>query len=82
MIRNRYKKNKQTTNLYNIARWKLDNPVENWLGNKADKNKKWKKIYVLYYRLFDYEYYIKGFKFINQVIDNHNWKKVGGTQRN
>ena len=36
-----------------ITRWKLDNPLENWLGYKADKSEFWKRLYVLYYRLFD-----------------------------
>ena len=26
-----------------IARWKLNNPFENWLGQKADTSECWKK---------------------------------------
>ena len=40
-----------------ISRWKLDNKFENWLGYKADKSEFWKRLYVLYYRLFDNKYY-------------------------
>ena len=29
-----------------IARWKLNNSFENWLGYKADKSEFWKSVYV------------------------------------
>ncbi len=51
-----------------ITRWKLNNPIENWLGQKADTSECWKKIYVLYYKLFDYQYYSKGLKYIEEEI--------------
>ena len=35
-----------------IARWKLDNPLENWLGYKADCSEFWKKVYIFYYNVF------------------------------
>lgn len=43
-----------------ISRWKLDNRFENWLGYKADKNDCWKRLYLLYYKIFDYKYYKGG----------------------
>ena len=51
-----------------ITKWKLNNLFENWLGYKADTSEFWKKIYVFYYRLFDYKYYSKGIRFINEEI--------------
>lgn len=51
-----------------ITRWKLNNFFENWLGQKADTSECWKKIYVLYYKLFDYQYYSKGLKCIKEEI--------------
>ena len=52
-----------------ITRWKLDNWLENQLGYLADKNEFWKKIYVLYYRIFDNKYYQCGLKFIEKEIE-------------
>ena len=51
-----------------IARWKLDNPFENWLSYKADKSEGWKRIYVWYYRLFDHKYYLGGVKMIDRQL--------------
>lgn len=51
-----------------IARWKLDNPFENWLSYKADNSEFWKAIYVFYYKLFDAEYYYGGLRFINNHL--------------
>lgn len=51
-----------------ISRWKLDNKFENWLGYKADKSEFWKRLYVLYYRLFDNEYYWGGIKLADKEI--------------
>ena len=65
-----------------ITNWKLDNAIENWLGYKADKSEFWKRIYVLYYKLFDAAYYKNGLPYIKKEIEkrlpelsNHN---VGG----
>ena len=52
-----------------ITKWKLDNPIENWLGYKADKSEFWKRLYVLYYKIFDHQYYSKGKKYIHKEID-------------
>lgn len=51
-----------------ITKWKLDNPFENWLGYKADTSEFWKRIYVLYYKIFDRQYYNNGIRFINEEI--------------
>lgn len=50
-----------------ISRWKLDNCFENWLGYKADKSEYWKRLYLLYYKIFDYKYY----KSSVQLVQNH-----------
>lgn len=70
-----------------ISRWKLDNPLENWLGSLADKSELWKRLYVLYYRLFDADYYEKGMPFLEKEIGkqlaNEPWltESVGGIKR-
>lgn len=55
-----------------IARWRLDNSVERYLGRLADSHEFFKKIYVLYYKIFDRKYYLNGIKMLNKTIDN--WK--------
>lgn len=52
-----------------IARWKLDNWFENWLGYRADKSEFWKRLYVLYYRIFDCTYYKNGLPHIQKEIE-------------
>lgn len=52
-----------------ITKWKLDNSFENWLGYKADKSEFWKRLYVLFYRLFDNAYYKNGLPYIRKEID-------------
>lgn len=52
-----------------ISRWKIDTPFENWLGSFADKSEFWKRMYVLYYRLFDHEYYVKGMPYLLKEIE-------------
>lgn len=61
-----------------IARWKLDNPFENWLSYKADNSEWWKRLYVWYYQLLDRKYYKGGLKFINsqlQIFENE-WRGI------
>lgn len=53
-----------------ITRWKLDNWFENWLGYKADKSEFWKRLYVLYYRIFDSTYYKNGLPYVQKEIEN------------
>ena len=55
---------------YGTAVWKIDTPFENWLGKKADKSEFFKKLYVLYYKIFDKEYYQKGLKMIDDAIND------------
>lgn len=54
-----------------IARWKLDTPLENWLGEKADKSEFWKKLYNFYYRLLDTKYYNVGVGMVDKFIEMH-----------
>lgn len=68
-----------------ISRWKLDNPFEHWLGSMADQCEFWKRIYVLYYKLADSEYYKKGLSYLRREIERQrpntqiiNW---GGVER-
>ena len=53
-----------------IARWKIDTPVENWLSFKADNSEFWKRLYVLYYRIFDSKYYKGGLNFIDRYMSD------------
>ena len=53
---------------YGTAVWKIDVPFENWLGKKADTSEFFKKLYVLYYKIFDKEYYQKGLKMVDEAI--------------
>ena len=55
---------------YGTAIWKIDTPFENWLGKKADKSEFFKRLYVLYYKIFDKEYYQKGLKMIDDAISD------------
>lgn len=70
-----------------ITRWKLDNPFENWLGHLADKNELWKRLYVLYYRLFDADYYKNGMPYLDKEISKQLLKEpwlasvVGGGKK-
>lgn len=61
-----------------IARWKLNNPFENWLSYKADKSELWKCLYVSYYKLFDTKYYKGGLKYINRQLElfENEWEGV------
>lgn len=53
---------------YGTAVWKLDTPFENWLGKRADNSEFFKTLYVLYYKVFDREYYKKGLEMISKAI--------------
>lgn len=59
-----------------IARWKLNTPLEGWLGHRADNSEFWKRIYVLFYRIFDSKYYNGGLHYINEIIQKKKdeWK--------
>ena len=59
-----------------IAKWKINTPFENWLSHKADYSEFWKKIYVLYYKIFDSKYYKGGIPFIKEAIESRKeeWK--------
>lgn len=51
-----------------IARWKIDTKFENWLGYKADNSVFFKKLYVLYYKVYDKKYYEGGVTIIKRYI--------------
>lgn len=54
-----------------IARWKIDTPFENWLSLRADRSELFKRLYILYYQLFDRKYYQRGAKMAGNAIINH-----------
>ncbi len=53
---------------YGTAVWKIDTHFENWLAKKADKSEFFKRLYVLYYKIFDRKYYSKGLQMIDSAI--------------
>lgn len=64
---------------YGLAPWKINNPIEQWLSYKADNSEFWKRLYVLYYRLFDSKYYKGGIKQIEKNIKLFDGSsKMGG----
>lgn len=54
-----------------IARWKLDTPIENWLSYKADHSEFFKRLYLLYYYMFDRKYYLVGRQMAKKAFTNH-----------
>jgi glutathione synthase/RimK-type ligase-like ATP-grasp enzyme len=62
---------------YNTAVWKLDTPFENWLSYKADKFEFFKKLYVLYYKVFDKEYYKNGLPMLDHAISDYKDSNCG-----
>ena len=62
---------KKMSNENGIAPWKLDSPVEVFLGEQADRSEFWKQCYVQLYKEFDAEYYEKGLPIIEQHIDRY-----------
>lgn len=62
-------KEKYFTVADSISRWKIDTPFENWLGHKADNSNIWKRLYVLYYRIFDGKYYKKGLELAKKEVE-------------
>lgn len=54
---------------YGLARWRIDSPVERLLAAKADSSGFWKSAYVLYYRIFDREYYRKGRPYLRKACE-------------
>lgn len=52
-------------------------PIEGWLGVKADKSEFWKKLYVLYYQLFDNKYYKVGVQMAKDAITAHSQDFIG-----
>lgn len=54
-----------------IARWKIDNPIENLLARLADYSEICKSLYVFYYRLSDRKYFNHGIKLIDIQLAIH-----------
>ena len=54
-----------------IARWKIDNPIENLLARLADYSEICKSLYVFYYRLSDRKYFNHGIKLIDRQLAIH-----------
>ena len=65
-----------------ISRWKIETPFENLLGGLADKSEFGKRLYVLYYRLFDHDYYVKGMPYLLREIERQkpNYTGWGGVE--
>lgn len=58
-----------------ITSWKKDNLIERRLSYFADDSLFWKRIYVMYYSIFDHKYYVNGCKMALKEIDRQ-WKNV------
>lgn len=54
-----------------IARWKIDTHIENWLACRADFSNWWKRVYILYYKIFDRKYYKTGVSMAKDIIHTH-----------
>lgn len=50
----------KTQNNYGIASWKIDSPIERLLSKMADRGSVGKWLYLNYYRIFDKNYFDKG----------------------
>ena len=68
-------KNKYFVVASTITSWKKDNLIERRLSYFADDSLFWKRIYVMYYNVFDHKYYINGCKMALKEIDRQ-WKNV------
>lgn len=58
-----------------ITSWKKDNLIERRLSYFADDSMFWKRIYVMYYNMFDHKYYVNGCKMALKEMDRQ-WKNV------
>lgn len=72
-------KEKYYTVAKTISRWKLDNWFENFLGYKADTSEIWKRLYILYYKIFDNQYYKGGVELsAKEIHRQYNHKSILG----
>lgn len=55
-----------------IHRWKINSKIERILSSLADQNFFWKRIYCLYYKIFDSKYYHTGLLMIDKTIDEYS----------
>lgn len=58
-----------------IARWKIDNKLENYIACKADNSESWKKIYLAYYNIFDHKYHSIGQKMAVEALKTYRVEK-------
>lgn len=65
-----------------IARWKINNWFENWLSYRADNSTIWRRLYVLFYYIFDHRYYKGGMPFIYRWLDMYKTMWVGKFNQN
>ena len=54
-----------------IARWKIDNAIENWLASKAEHSIFFRFLYLKYYAYFDRKYYLKGRQMAYSALKNY-----------
>lgn len=67
---------------FGIAPWKIDSPIERFLSHRADNSELWKKIYVMFYRIFDSDYYKGGLTMIDKILaDNKFNSELWGGKR-
>lgn len=65
------KKSKELIESGYLARWKIFNPIESFLGYLADYSSLGKSLYVLFYKIFDNSYYKGGLKPLNDAISTY-----------
>lgn len=53
-----------------VARWRIENPLEHFLADLADDSDTLKCVYVLFYKIFDRKYYIKGKSIVDKIYKN------------
>lgn len=51
--------------------WRIDHPIERVLAHKADYSDFWKRVYVIFYAIFDRKYYIKGKEMAKKTLASY-----------
>lgn len=64
-----------------IARWRIDSPLERWLGNRADASEFWKGLYVRYYAIKEPDYYRGGLRMIDACLAKFGLSDVSERKR-
>lgn len=60
-----------------IARWKIDSPIENYIACRSDFSEWWKRVYILFYKIFDRKYYKCGVSMARDIIQSHKKEFIG-----